>query len=457
MRAIGIDMGTTTISVLLMDGTNGEVLADKTITHHAFLDSGKAFHKIQDPQKLVELTAQAVKEMSDKFGIVDCIGLTGQMHGVLYVDAEGQAVSPLYTWQDGCGNEKMEDGKTYAQALKENVGTASTGFGLTTHFYLQKNGLIPKSAVKMVTISDYVGMRLCGRKDPVIAPDMAASWGCFDLEKNEFLTEKLVAFGVDTSYLPKLEKDHGVMGRMNGVPVITSLGDNQASVLGSVQDLCNTVLVNIGTGSQVSFGTKEYFQSEGSVELRPCTEEAYLMVGSGLCGGRAYAMLEQFYQGVLAMQDGEKAGSLYTAMEKEGREFLAQYGKETAWKIRTTFSGTRSNPEERGSIQGIGVENFTPGAMTVGMLLGILGELHEMYEVMCEKTGTKALKMVGSGNGIRQNALMRELAEEMFGMKLVIPACREEAAYGAALNSLFAAGFTASLEEAQSVLKYMEI
>lgn len=455
MRAIGIDIGTTTISVLLMDGKNGEVLADKTITHHAFLDSEKVFHKIQDAEKLVDLTVQAVKEMTDTYGSVDCIGLTGQMHGVLYVDQNGKAVSPLYTWQDGCGNEKMEDGKTYAQALKENVGAASSGFGLTTHYYLQKNNLIPETAVKMATISDYVGMRLCNRKDPVIAPDMAASWGCFDLEKSEFLTEKMEAYGVKTSYLPELEKKHGVMGTMNGVPVITSLGDNQASVLGSVQDLCNTVLVNIGTGSQVSFGTGEYFISEGSVELRPCTESTYLMVGSGLCGGRAYAMLEQFYQSVLSMQSEEKNGSLYSAMEAQARAFLAQSGKDAAWKIRTTFSGTRSNPEERGSVHGIGVENFNPGAMTVGMIQGILGELHEMYEQMCEKTGTKAIKMVGSGNGIRQNTLMREMAEEMFGMKLAIPACREEAAYGAALNSLFAAGFTASLEDAQSVLKYI--
>ena len=103
---------------------------------------------------------------------------------------------------------------------------------------------------------------------------------------------------------------------------------------------------------------------------------------------------------------------------------------------RTTFSGTRSNPDERGSIQNIGVLNFTPAAMTLGMLKGILGELFEMYEVMCDKKGSKPTKLVGSGNGIRRNPLLQELAEEMFGMKLAIPVCKEEAAYGAALFAI---------------------
>jgi hypothetical protein len=56
----------------------------------------------------------------------------------------------------------MENGESYASFLRKSGGAASAGFGLTTHFYLQKNGMIPENAVKMVTICDYVGMKLCG-------------------------------------------------------------------------------------------------------------------------------------------------------------------------------------------------------------------------------------------------------------------------------------------------------
>ena len=60
------------------------------------------------------------------------------MHGMLYVDIDGNAVSPLYTWQDGCGNRVLEEGKSSAQILKEKAGASASGYGLATHFYLQK-------------------------------------------------------------------------------------------------------------------------------------------------------------------------------------------------------------------------------------------------------------------------------------------------------------------------------
>lgn len=454
MRAMGIDLGTTTVSVIVMDVEGGEIVKSKTIAHGAFIEGHIPESRVQDAEKLVSIVQDAVDELSKAYGVPSCIGLTGQMHGMLYVNAEGQSVSPLYIWQDGCGNEKMEDGRSYAEVLKETGGAAATGFGLTSHFYLQKNNMIPADAVKMVTISDYVGMKLCNRKAPVIARDMAASWGCFDLEKGEFLLEKLEGLGVDISYLPELMPEHTVMGyasmgETEKVPVIVSLGDNQASVLGSVQDLCETLLLNIGTGSQVSVGTAEYHDCSGSIELRPCIGDTSLIVGSGLCGGRAYAMLEQFYREITNSDT-----ALYEIMEKQARAFKETKGSDAAWKIKTTFSGTRSNPKERGSIQGIGVENFQPGAMTLGMIQGMLDELHEMYVQMCERTGKKATRLVGSGNGIRRNPLMQELAEEMFGMKMEIPVCQEEAAYGAALHALAAAGIVENMAEAQKKIKY---
>lgn len=204
------------------------------------------------------LAAQAVGGIINEYGKPDRIGMTGQMHGILYVDDDGKAITPFYTWQDGNGNQFMETGRTYAAVLREETGAAATGYGLTTHFFLQKNDMIPKDARKMVTISDYIAMKLCGR----------------------------------------------------------------------------------------------------------------------------------------------------------------------------------SNPGELGSISGISADNFYPGAMTVGIMQGILGELYEMYQEMCRMTGTKAIHLAGSGNGIRRNALMQELAEELFQMPMEIPACQEEAAYGAALQAL---------------------
>ena len=189
MRAMGIDLGTTTVSVIMMDAGSGEILGSRTIAHHAFVEGHIPESKVQDAKLLWNVVKGAAAELSDAFGAPSAIGLTGQMHGMLYVDAQGEAVSPLYIWQDGCGNLMMGKDMTYARFLRQTGGAASAGFGLTTHYYLQKNGMIPEKADKMVTICDYVGMKLCGSSKAVIAKDMAASWGCYDLAGTDGKTQ----------------------------------------------------------------------------------------------------------------------------------------------------------------------------------------------------------------------------------------------------------------------------
>ena len=385
MKILGIDIGTTTVSVVMTDTETGKLLAKETVEHNSFLRSSKPEQKLQDPERIYEIVRELLIKQQKENGLPDGIGFTGQMHGMLYVDASGKAVSPLYTWQDGSGEIPLENGKTCAELL-QGVGAAASGYGVVTHF---------------------------------------------DLRKQEFLYEALEQAGVDTSYLPEVRKGHFFIGETRaGVPVMGSIGDNQASLFGSVRNLKDTVLLNVGTGSQVSLVTERFIECSGSVELRPCTENSYILVGASLCGGRAYAMLEQFYR-----EAAETEERLYSRMQEQAEKFVEKYGKEAAWKVDTAFSGTRSNPSHRGMIAGIGVENFHPGALTVGVICGILNELHEQYEQMCQLTGKKATRLTGSGNGIRRNSLMRRLAEEMFKMPMEIPEYEEEAAYGAALTA----------------------
>lgn len=251
--------------------------------------------------------------------------------------------------------------------------------------------------------------------------------------------------------LPEVARDHVIIGHTErGIPVAVSQGDNQASVIGSVQDLEDTVLINIGTGSQVSVGTKLFFDCEGTIELRPCTGDSYICVGSGLCGGRAYAMLEQFYREVSGADEPR-----YDFMLAQAQDYLDKYGMDAAWQVETTFSGTRDDPSRRGSIAGIGAENFHPGAFTLGMIRGMLEELYASYEEICLKIGRRPGRMVGSGNGLRRNPLMQRMAGEMFGLELVVPVHQEEDAFGAAPCAMAAAGRTGSLREAQARIRYI--
>lgn len=453
MHVMGIDIGTTTISIVLLNTENGELTGRKTVANNSFCRGEFPESRVQDPESIWALTRAAVQELTGKYGKPCGIGMTGQMHGMLYVDSEGAAVSPFYTWQDGSGGRLLENGQTCAQYLKERAGNAAAGYGITTHCYLQRTGRIPKKAVKMATISDYIGMKLTGEKEPAISADMAAGWGCFDLARGAFHLDSLREADVDVSYLPAVCRKEGIAGRTaEGIPVICSMGDNQAGLLGTVQNMQDTVLINIGTGSQVSMGTSGYLECGGNIELRPCPPQGYIVAGSSLCGGRAYAMLEQFYREA----SGGQAGDMYGLMLKQAEEFLQRFGRDRAWKIDTAFSGTRKDPLRRGKVEGIDTENFHPGAMTVGMIAGILEELYGYYEEMCRINGKRARQMVGSGNGLRKNPLMRRLAEERFGMTMKIPVFEEEAACGAALYAMAAIGAAGSVEEAQRKISYRE-
>lgn len=428
---IGIDTGTTSISMTALNDSY-ELIESRTLNHDSFIKGEFSKNKIQDPERIKNFVFEILDEIILKHGKPSGIGFTGQMHGMLYVDKKGNSTSPLYTWQDESGNIPFKENKSSLQILKENGLNTASGYGLATHFYLQNAGKIPENAAKMSTISDYIAMKLCGNNEPVLSSDMAASWGCFDIKNREFFYEKLNSIGVKTSYFPKVIKGYGIIGQtLSGVPVISSMGDNQASVKGAFhsknsKNLENGLLINIGTGSQVSLVTKKFFELKDSdIEIRPY-DDIYLLAGSGLCGGRAYAMLENFYRSI-------GGRNFYEIMQKDAEEFFYTYGLEKAWKVTTSFSGTRSDPDKKGSISGISVENFCPSAFTLGVIEGILNELYIFYSKMKALTGREAEILAGSGNGLRKNSLMQKIAEKIFNMKLNIPEFSEEAAAGAAL------------------------
>lgn len=456
MKAIGVDIGTTTICVVVLDGDTGEVLESRTVANDTFLNSNNSYEKIQDADLILNKATTIIQQLLEIQGHIDSIGVTGQMHGILYVNQEGNAISPLYTWQDGRGDLIYTQEKTYAQYLTKKTGYhMASGFGLTTHFYNLCNGLVPKDALGICTISDYMAMKIGNAITPVMNPSNAASIGCFKLKEKVFDLDALEKVGITCDILPAIKQGYDLAGKTKeDIPVSVAIGDNQGSVIGSVQDMQSTVLVNVGTGSQVSVGVADCLdiQSYNDVELRPCVDDDFILVGSSLCGGRSYAMLENFFRQVMMLTPDNTCTSFYDVMDKAMSE---EKVRETPLIISTRFSGTRENPTERGSISNIDIHNFTPVNMMVGMLQGITRELFDLYNKMCKIKETKATVLVGSGNGIRRNKHLQKIFEELLQLKLKIPVHEEEAAYGTALFSLVACEEYDNINEAQKVIQYL--
>ena len=118
--------------------------------------------------------------------------------------------------------------------------------------------------------------------------------------------------------------------------------------------------------------------------------------------------------------------------------------------VDTRFSGTRNNPEIKGSINGIDIFNFTPETLTRGFLKGIIKELYNLSE----KTHLEFKGLVGSGNGIRKNVHLKNEAEKMYNKNMKIPVYTEEAACGAALFALISAGLYKNKNEIRKLIRY---
>ncbi len=551
MKAVGFDIGTTTICGIVVDVQTGEAVQVRTLENDTWI-TGQEYERLQDPEKIWEKVRGLYQEFVQTYEDVAVIGLTGQMHGIVYVDESGRAVSPLYTWQDERGNrmyepasspdiwkgergntrcgkpgrevqKKREPGEdsspekvcaepgkcvdrylegaetagcaeqvTYAAVLTARTGyPMATGYGLTTHYCNVLAGCVPEAAVKLCTIQDYIGMRLTGRRAPLTASSDAASLGCFDLKKGCFDTGAIRRAGMDPAILPETENGYALLGKTGEqIPVSIAVGDNQASVIGSVREMEGSLLINIGTSSQVSATVRGYRDYAG-VELRPVAGEDYIFVGAGLCGGRAYAVLEQFFaQTVEAMTGTKPEGKLYgrmaklleerekwtekrdrtqesgyctrdTGSEVPGNRYEASEGENERTDggrltVDTRLCGTREHPELTGAIRGITPWNVTPAELTFGVLGGMAEELFSFYEIMRRYGAGEPKQLIGSGNAIRSNPYLRKLFEDRFRMKMRIPAYREEASYGAVLFALVSAGIFPSLDKAQRLISYCE-
>lgn len=433
MKALGLDIGTTTISAAVLDREDGAVCDAKTIANQCFIDRGNEWERIQDVDRIMEKALAVANEMVDTYEDIETIGLTGQMHGILYFDEDGNSVSPLYTWQDGRGNLKEDGGRSVVEEIRDVCGIwAASGYGLVTHIYNRRHGLVPENAVGFCTISDYLGMKLTGRKKPLMHSGIAESTGLFDGQKACYLTDALekMGMGEDLGMLPEVREDFAKLGEFRGRPVTAALGDNQASFLGSAGFTPNAVLVNMGTGGQISILSDQYFTAPG-IEARPFVHGRYLLAGSALCGGRAYAILEKFFR-AFASEIGAGDEPLYDVL---GR--LADKGAsvEDPMVAVTTFSGTRVDPTLRGSISNISEDNFTPASLTCAIMNGMAEELYRMYETIHEGTGITADHLIASGNGLRMNPRLQQIFSRRFNADLTMSRYKEEAACGAAVSS----------------------
>jgi sedoheptulokinase len=435
---LGIDIGTSKIAAVIAEA-DGRAAAVSSRSHSAEL-SAPPGRSEQDARVLLESAWTVVKELPEaERSRVRGIGVTGQMHGVMLLDAAGDPMGPLITWKD----MRCREGNFLSELAVCTGKNLSSGYGCATLAWLASHGGLSPLAAHCATIQDWAVMRLCGLSHPVTDPTDAASWGLFDAAAARWDGRAVEAAGIPEGLLPEVVPCGRVVGRLTpvtavrigvppGVPVAVAIGDNQASMVATLQDPERELALTLGTGGQLSavlpagIADEPEGEARASYELRPYPGGRRVAVAAGLCGGAAWKWLASSIRSWLAalrLPDVSQE-RIFAAMNELGLSAPA------GLTVRPHFMGERFDPGLRGSIEGIGLDDFSLGSVARALAAGICENLRGM---MPETFRAGRLRLSGSGNALALNPLLRHAAEEAFGIPLVMSEVREEAALGAAL------------------------
>lgn len=448
MVYLGLDAGTTSVCGVAIDGETEVSLQTFSKEHNAALPGRTAEEDIQDPERIWAVTkdiiAALVRTVSGKRGGTGHIGglcVTGQVHGILYTDSGGRAVSPFYTWQDRRGRLYVPgEDRDWVSWIREKSGRiVPAGYGMLTHLVNKAEGKVPAAAVSLSTILDYLGMRLAGNTRPFIDPTNAHSLGLYDLQRRSFAKEALKEAGIDSRLLPEIVPVGTLIGTSaDGIPIYTAVGDNQAGFAGAVADRESAILLNIGTSAQISVytGAGKWAGEKGTIppwvnglEVRPYLHDDFIFTGASLAGGSAYRLLEQLFRDVCMTFCGSDPGNL---LQKMNELDLPEIDEADRLRVLTHFYGTREDWTASGIIENIGKSNLKPGYLIDGFLRGIVEELYQFYGWLPAEIRGRLNLIEGVGNSLRRNSQLKNIIRERFQLPVRISKTGEEAAYGAA-------------------------
>lgn len=477
---VGLDVGTTTLSAVVLDADTGGLLARNTVGHAAYVPSGKAgrLERVElDLEKLrgliVQVLAETVAAMSTRREEVHGLGVTGQMHGLALLNPDTTPLRPAITWQDRRVEERLPgEEETYLQRFISLSGGPSAfermgclpaaGYLGPTLFWLRLHDQLPPWPAQVCFIPDAAVAFLTGGT-PCTDPTNGGSSGMFDIVSPGWHWPVIERLGLPREIFPQVRESGAQAGELlpaaaaktglrAGTPVFVALGDNQASFLGSVREPRDSLLINVGTGGQISV-LLDTFQRLPGLDTRYFPGGRYLVVGAGSFGGRTYRYLRDFFRQVgVAFFGGSGDEELY---EKMTRLAAAVPPGSDGLDCCPVFTGTRIDSSARGRFSGISPQNLTPGHLGRALLEGLAKGFLSLYNQMRPLVGERAY-MVGAGNGLRRNCLLAETLARTFGVPLHITAQEEEAAMGAALLAAVGSGGLETWDAAGKLVRYAE-
>ncbi|MDA1166316.1 MAG: FGGY family carbohydrate kinase [Planctomycetota bacterium] len=474
---LGIDLGTTKTTCIAVNSESGKLVASVVIPTCGNITSEEALklgRSEWDAAAVLQSGFDCLSEIARHPAVVNqsiaSLGVTGQQHGMLLVDRDLKPLSPLINWQDQRGNELIPGRKsTWVEEARDRCGEDSvarlgcrlnSGFLGTTLFWLNEQGLVPPGS-RACFIMDLLVSQLTNGELQT-DPSVAGSAGILNVASRDWDPGAIESLGLSCDQLPAVQEVDRPAGQLSaaracglpaGTPVAVPIGDHQASFLGSVADRHSSVLLNVGTGAQVAVFTNNTVFSP-PVELRPFPIQGNLLSNVGLTGGWSFQVIESFVRQLgVTLFSADSDHAVYDQLTALARQADADCG---GLRCVPTFSGTRSNPLQTGSFDGITPHSLTPANFARAVLNGMAENYRLAWNQILEITGPTATAptLVGAGNGLRENPELAAAVARQFGSVAMVTAHREEAAFGAALVGGVAAGVLSSLDDAGRLINY---
>lgn len=446
---VGFDFGTTSLSAIVINLNSKKIEREFCYTTHAYLP----FEDIRKKEQSLTVLSDLFRKMLDEIHDIEDIqilsyGFTGQMHGIIGLNGDYEAVTNLVTWQDKSGSIILPSGKTLLEEVQScSSATLAEGYGIITLYkwiHYEKRADI----VSFCTVADYFAGLLAKVKPDLMDASNAHSVGLFDIHTLKWDRNSIEKLKLEQIRFPEILPDPQIIGYMNpeaeNKPVTCSIGDNQASFLGSVVNPSASILLNAGTGTQLSclinkdeISVYEKYVDGFETQLRPYNKDSYLLATSFINGGSVYKSLFNFFKEIATELLGIKEineTSLWKQMEIAGQNALQTTNQ---LQVSPLLDGQRKDLSCRGSISNLSASNFHSGHFVSGFLTG-LSEYYKTgyFPELKERTSY----ICGSGNGLKRNTLFRTIIEKTFGCPLYTVSYNEEAAVGAALNGAIATG-----------------
>ena len=442
---LALDLGTSKLCVAAIDPVSASLLAVCSCPNDSGVSGVPDDLHEQDPSRTRDLCFDLIRQITPDERVaglpVDAIAFSGQMHGVVLVDRDLRPLTNLITWRDRRTARNDTPGGI-AECLdllgpdvqKRTGCQLGVGYGGATLAWLDRNGRLPAGCTAL-SIAGFLAAALTGI--PAMDETHAASWGILDLKRNQWDSDCIQRLRLLPNVLPEIKPSAELLGTithqaaealgLDGRPAVCSpVGDAQASVIGAAGFSMDAIVVNLGTGGQISVPRPEYVYNK-ELDGWPMPFKSFLQVGAALCGGWSYAYLRQLFQVAVREFSGvdlsdeavyERMNSLADSARPGANGLVAD----------TRFSGTRKDESVRGSITGINTANLTPGNLSRAVIEGIVSELHSMYLASgVQGAGT----LVASGNGVRRNPVLRSVIRQTFGLDCLMSRVPEEAARGA--------------------------